>query len=323
MNKNFTMSSLIFISAILFMVFNSCKKDVYTEGGLLWEISGKDLEVPSYLLGTNHGMHGDFVDSIPGFWDTFNSIEQFALESDYTNPEENQIKDSTKMFLPKGITYCDLLDYDNLMFLDSILVTYSTLNSQKMNLAPGKLLVNLQVSMLKRESRKWAKENPYLQIVHFKKSIDFRLLKIAKYRSYPIIGLDDDKHLDELGLKDWSFFFESDSLRNQAQEMIAQIRKLQEDRYMLKSRRMMEAYYQQDLKLIGELCNDPELLETDKVKLNNYALTTQRNLLWMPKILTSIMHQSTFIMVGVAHLEGKNGLINLLRKEGYEVTPKI
>lgn len=47
----------------------------------------------------------------------------------------------------------------------------------------------------------------------------------------------------------------------------------------------------------------------------------KRNLNWLPKIIAAIKKESCFFAVGAAHLAGNNGVVNLLRKEGYAVTP--
>lgn len=50
-------------------------------------------------------------------------------------------------------------------------------------------------------------------------------------------------------------------------------------------------------------------------------LLDNRNRNWLPTIKQSVDTQKTFIAVGMKHLWYKNGLINLLLKEGYNVVP--
>jgi uncharacterized protein YbaP (TraB family) len=46
-----------------------------------------------------------------------------------------------------------------------------------------------------------------------------------------------------------------------------------------------------------------------------------RNKKWMEQLPGFIRVNSTFIAVGVLHLAGKNGLVNLVREQGYTVKP--
>jgi uncharacterized protein YbaP (TraB family) len=50
------------------------------------------------------------------------------------------------------------------------------------------------------------------------------------------------------------------------------------------------------------------------------SLLVQRNLNWMPIIESMFSDSDTeFVLVGAAHLVGEDGLLNMLRKKGYEV----
>ena len=308
-------------SMFVLFVFGSCGNDKSTEGGLLWRVSGNGLKSPSYLFGTNHVMSGDFLDSIPRFFEVLDSVKQLAVESDYSNPKDLDSQKQQNKFLPPDTTYLDLLDSKELAILDSILLTYSTVNLVKMNFNPNFLLVNLQLSILFKESREWAKENSYLRAVNFNRNIDFRVLKIAKFRSYPIIELDSEEELDRLGLKDWSILFSSDNLHVRATEMVQSFKDIQADSLVGIAKEMMTAYYKQDLQLINRWSTHPKSLKDEKAKAIYYTIAIERNLLWMDKIVSTIEQQPTLVAVGVAHLPGEEGIINLLKKEGFTVEP--
>ena len=52
----------------------------------------------------------------------------------------------------------------------------------------------------------------------------------------------------------------------------------------------------------------------------------ERNMAWLPKIKSWLKEgeeKKPFIAVGAAHLFGEQGLIDLLRKEGYELLPVL
>jgi uncharacterized protein YbaP (TraB family) len=52
-----------------------------------------------------------------------------------------------------------------------------------------------------------------------------------------------------------------------------------------------------------------------------YQLLTIRNQLWVDRIPEIIRQTPTFIAVGCGHLSGPTGMIDLLHKKGYTVTP--
>lgn len=75
--------------------------------------------------------------------------------------------------------------------------------------------------------------------------------------------------------------------------------------------RITQLYYEGDLKKIWEYVNDDETIDSIMIKRNH----TMRN------SMIEVMKTNTiFAAVGAAHLPGDQGLIALLRKEGYEVS---
>jgi uncharacterized protein YbaP (TraB family) len=50
-------------------------------------------------------------------------------------------------------------------------------------------------------------------------------------------------------------------------------------------------------------------------------MVQDRTTQWMPTIVEAMRAGSAFIAVGVTHLGGEQGLVNLLRRQGFTVTP--
>jgi len=46
-----------------------------------------------------------------------------------------------------------------------------------------------------------------------------------------------------------------------------------------------------------------------------------RNRAWIPKIEEMMGYEPIFVAAGAMHLAGENGVIELLRKQGYSLTP--
>lgn len=79
---------------------------------------------------------------------------------------------------------------------------------------------------------------------------------------------------------------------------------------------MLELYRQKNLDALNNIMNDE-----DDLAAYNDILLTNRNEKWIPEIIEQAKIKPTFFAVGAAHLGNTNGVINLLRKKGYIVTP--
>jgi len=82
---------------------------------------------------------------------------------------------------------------------------------------------------------------------------------------------------------------------------------------------MMQAYREQDLSKLEKL-----ITESDPA-ISNYTdvLLFQRNKNWVEKMKTLMAEKSLLFAVGAGHLPGSEGVIDLLRKAGYTVTPEV
>jgi uncharacterized protein YbaP (TraB family) len=80
---------------------------------------------------------------------------------------------------------------------------------------------------------------------------------------------------------------------------------------------MFKAYKEQDLKKLENL-----LIATDAgIAGFTDILLYHRNQNWVEKLKSLLPKKSLLIAVGAGHLPGEKGVINLLRKEGYKLTP--
>ena len=52
---------------------------------------------------------------------------------------------------------------------------------------------------------------------------------------------------------------------------------------------------------------------------DRWVILDQRNIRWAEQLPKQLEKGSNFIVVGALHLPGENGIINLLRKQGYKV----
>ena len=81
---------------------------------------------------------------------------------------------------------------------------------------------------------------------------------------------------------------------------------------------LCDAYHAQDLDALERIIYDPEIGMSEE---QTERLSNTRNRKWMDKITKTLPVQSVLVVVGAAHLIGKQGLIALLRDRGYTVEP--
>ncbi len=84
---------------------------------------------------------------------------------------------------------------------------------------------------------------------------------------------------------------------------------------------LVEAYLARDLRAMQKL-SDQAIGATDAPtqRLLETRLVTDRNHLMVERMLPYLQQGSAFVAVGALHLPGPEGILSLLRKQGYEVT---
>ena len=80
--------------------------------------------------------------------------------------------------------------------------------------------------------------------------------------------------------------------------------------------KLMQLYAKQKVdKLIPLLQKQsPEFMEFADIFLYD------RNKRWIPKLIKEMQKKKCFVAVGAGHLFGEKGVIDLLKKEGYEIS---
>ena len=89
------------------------------------------------------------------------------------------------------------------------------------------------------------------------------------------------------------------------------------DKYKLYFNKMVDTYKNQQTDSLVAFVNDKTFSDGE----NNDALLKNRNLNWVKQLNNILPKNNIFIAVGAAHLFDNDGLIDLLRKEGYTVKP--
>ena len=292
-----TLTFLLLLSISL----TSCAKSKQ-QTGLLWKISGNNLEKPSFLYGTHHLVPLSFLDSIDGLDEAFMATEQTIGELDMNNMGEMQMQLMMASLMPDGESYDNLLNEEDYKLLDETLKEYvgAGLN-QFGQMKPAMLNTLLTVMMYKKL---YPSDEEGL-------SMDEHFQKEARDRYRQTQGLETVQ--DQIDV-----LFGSQPIQRQAESLLCTIKNMDYGKKQMD--RLMTAYYAQDLTAMAKLYEEEDpnnpcpSTEEEKDELNK-----KRNEKWMDILPEMMSKKPSFIAVGCLHLVGDDGLIKRLQKEGYKV----
>ncbi len=272
---------------------------------LLWRISGGNCYKSSYLFGTIHLETGEFIDSVAGLSDAISSVD--AIYGEVVRDElasKNAISKVLKeSFAPADSTIDKLLTREEYVMVDSVVRHYmmGLIGLDKLSrLKPIALALQLEVLQM-------AQYFPDFQ------SAASNGIDIAVQNR----GAELGKYVGGFETIDvqMSIIYGS-SLKDQARELVEMCAGDKE--FGEYNRRLCELYHNQDLSGLESLVLDEKMgMGADGMERLSYA----RNRKWMERIERTLPVQSMLIVVGAAHLVGKDGLIELLRSRGYVVEP--
>lgn len=258
---------------------------------LLWRISNKSMNKPSYLFGTIHAICPDdylWTDSMDA---CLQKTDEVCFEMDISDPQvmmqvaaymidasgkklkdyftpqqysklENYIKDSLGMDI-------NMVSQMKPVALTSLFITKST---------------NCKAPVMYEE----------------------RISEEAKKLKIPIAGLEEPQ--DEIDI------MEKIPVDSVIKELIAMTDGKPDD--LAAYAELVHAYKTQDLPTLYKLINNSKESGIDMGIFIN-----DRNRKWIGKMTDKMDQRAVFFAVGAGHLWGEKGVINLLRKKGYTVVP--
>lgn len=282
-------------STEVFRAIDEPKKPSKTASSLLWEITGNGLEQPSYLFGTIHIIAEDDY-----FWtdimnEKFNTTEMLVLEIDMDNPMMIMFSMLANARMKDGVSLQDLLTKEEY----KMVADYFS-KEMGMSLAMFDRIKPMFTSMMMAEGGQGSMEKT--------KSYEMELMEKAKEREMKVDGLETAKYQMSM--------FDSIPYEDQAQMLVDAVNGSGEESDDMMDE-MVELYKQQDIDGLYKLIMQSD----DEMEGFEDILLVTRNKNWIPKIEKMAAKKPTFFAVGAGHLPGKQGVINLLKAEGYTLTP--
>ncbi len=291
MKKIYLLLAIIVIAAV--NTTSSAQENI--KSSLLWEITGKNLDKPSYLFGTMH--------MIPkkDFFMT-KLIADKAKECEVMTFEVN-------MF---GLSFSEKMDMVKYLFLEDKTLK-DLMNSDDYNKLKSFAVDSLGIREKKFEKR-------YIKLTPFGLNSIFMKMYMGKVKMY-------EKELYKIARKNKREITELETIDFQL-KLVTNIPLKSQIKYFLdtdnyyESKAIIKPYKQQDLDMLYSMTSGDET-EDEEVKAFTDKFLNERNINWVPIIISQISDKSSFIAVGALHLPGEKGIIELLRKKGYTVKPII
>lgn len=306
MNKSFFGYLSVLLSLSIFAACGTSKKTVSasdsqtfapTEKALLWKIEKDNIPAPSYLYGTIHIIPQEDFFYPEGTLSAIESSKKMVFEIDMNEMTDMgaQMQLMQKAMMSDGKTLKDLLTDDEYKMVSA--------HFEKMGL-PMMMFERMKPAFL----TVFASDDmsPTALQDGSMKSYETEFMKIAQGKKMEMGGLESIDY--QLSV------FDSIPYETQATMLVESIQSSGDGESEMDQ--MIKVYKSQDLEGMAEMFSDESLGDMD-ILLNN------RNKNWIPIMMESMKEKPTFFAVGAGHLVGELGVIALLRKQGYKVTPII
>ena len=268
---------------------------------LLWEISGNGLKKPSYLFGTMHVSDKLAFHLGDSFYNAIKSSDVVALE---TNPETWQQDYSESVFFRRGSRsrYMDISAESFGYLNDMMRITSFAIDDYqeaiKAMLAVEPSMINGMLYRTYGTQMDDFEEDTFLDMYIFQagKKLGKRLAGVENFQESEKLVMEAYRDMmRDRNKKRKSFDFEG---------MLGNPKKL-EDAYRKGDLDLLDSL--ESLTVFSDAFQEKFLYKRNEIQANS---------------IDSIIKKSTlFVGVGAAHLPGKRGVIEMLRRMGYTMRP--
>ena len=308
--------------------------------GWLWTINGSGLPGRSFLFGTCHGDGISFTDeeiygNIPGLAEALDEAQTFFFESDpNVNSKSDEEKEELKQLygmiynpgpeymMPEGVFYKPLFDSVSHFNEVNKFMSYKMKDMEYWKKTPGYWCIRLSMYDFTK--------------VRMCRSVDLALHEEVVKRGKETGGLETTSSVMGMIMSMYTDtkYIDTLSMKEQAKIIYKFVHRMNNDS-LYQFPKLHEAYLENDTckfyQFLGEF--EEELTKwneedfgnemQDKKDYQNEHLLRERNEAWVPVIKENIAKRPCLIAVGCRHLLSADGLIAMLRREGYTVEPVV
>ncbi|MGE6352553.1 TraB/GumN family protein [Flavobacterium sp. NPDC079362] len=281
--KNLFTSAIVIITLVFSVSVQAQTKTPKLENSLLWEVSGNGLSKPSYVYGTIHGICPNDYFMAEKTKKAFQKSDKLILEINLSDP--NEIAEAQKSSISSE-PLSKKLTKEQLSKLDSILQKNTGLKVKQLDgFTLAAIMGFISIKTFDCETLK---------------SYESDFIDLAKKENKTIGGFET--------VKGQSSILSNAYTDSELIETVGDFSKTE-------TKKMVEDYKAENLM---NLHGENEKAMSDKVRK---LIIDDRNKDWAHRMPEMMKEESLFVAVGVGHLPGKDGVINLLKKAGYKVKP--
>lgn len=283
------MKKAIFLLATLATTLLGNAQKADNDNSMLWKIEGNGIEKPSYLFGTIHMLCAPDFEIKEKVNKAFNSTSNLVLEINTTDP--NEIQAMQKMMQSETTLSSRLSEGERKEANDILTSQIGITLDQAEHVSPSGLLSIAIVGAMKCPPAEM-------------KFYEGEFTAMAQKQNKTIGGLESIDSQSNVIEKAYSL-----------NEILRQIKMKPEYGQVLAD--MGRFHKEENLPELYKTIKDKRFMDANAENL----MLTERNKAWVKKIPAIVKKESTFFAVGAGHLYGKNGVIELLKQQGYKVTP--
>jgi len=275
---------------------------------ILYRISGKGLESPSYIVGTYHLAPASFADSIPGMAKAIEETTQVCGELDMMDAfkPENSARLMQAQMLPEGVTLPSLFTPEQLKRLNALLLEVYGTNLedeafafQMERMSPVALSTTITLLSYMKDGNSY---NPMDLIDNY-----FQTQALQNGKSV--------KGFETVDLQ-MNILYGA-PLEKQVNDLMCMVDHFAESKEMVD--RITEAYFSQDLDQIERVMESEASFDCSTSPEDTDILVDNRNRAWVKMMPEMMAEQPTLFVVGAAHLCGEQGVLKLLEEAGYTI----
>ena len=278
----------------LFAILILLSQHAFSQNTILWEVSGNGLTTPSYVMGTLKFI-GEKEFFLPREAVTaLKASKIFAIEDQIDH--KAQLELNKAVHFPEGkslLTELPAVDYERVQkfFEKEFKISKAKFDKEYAKMIPLALSINM-TRMSLNEGVKY---------------YDLELLLLAKKNKLKTYSLETIQREAQA--------IQAFPMRDQEIALLHSIDNFEKQKTEYKQ--LEDAYVKGDLDKVFEYSLHPT--ENNAAFIEEYY--NKRNLEWLPKIESMMKENASFITLGVSHLEGDKGILNLLKGKGYTLKP--